>query len=116
MKLYKILLILLILQACRQISINRKNDLWVMVKSNNVDSIIDATIEIQEAKDTSMFSAILYKPDDPRITNNLKYKGLSVYQIKMQALKLMTGLNPPKQITYNIDTTIINFYRNKLNQ
>jgi hypothetical protein len=39
-----------------------------MIKSNNVDRIVSATIEIQKAKDTSMLYAILYKPDDPRIT------------------------------------------------
>ena len=80
------------------------------MKSNNVDSIIQATIEIQKAKDTSMIDAILYGADDPRITHHAMHKGMSVYQIKMNSLKRVIGLIPPKKITYKVDTSIINFY------
>lgn len=115
MKLYRIILLFLVVQSCMQTSGSRKKELlWQMVKSNNIDSIIDATIEIQKAKDTSMIDAILYNSDDPRITNRLEYKGFSVYQIKMQSLRMITGIKPPKQVTYNVDTSIINFYKNTL--
>jgi len=77
-----------------------------MIKSNNVDRIVSATIEIQKAKDTSMLYAILYKPDDPRITQLAFQKGMSVYQIKMTALRQLTGIIPSKKITYKVDTSI----------
>lgn len=84
-----------------------------MTKSNNVGSIIEATLVIQKEKDTSMIDAILYKADDPRITHYQSRKGMSVYQIKMFALKQITGIAPPKDVTYNVDTSIINFYIKK---
>jgi len=87
-----------------------------MMKSNNVDSIIKAVMEIQEVNDTSMIDALLYKPNDPRITHNLLYKGMSVYQIKMTALKKIINLDPPKPITYEVDTTVIEFYVRSLNR
>lgn len=92
----------------------RKKELWSMVQSNNVDRIIKATLEIQKARDTSMIDAILYKAEDPRITHNLFQNGMSVYQIKMSALKQITGFIPPKKITYRVDTSIINFYEKKI--
>lgn len=87
-----------------------------MVESDNVDKIVEATIEIQKARDTSMIDAILYKPEDPRITHRAFQKGMSVYQIKMTALKQITGIIPPKKITYKVDTSIINFYKEKIKE
>jgi hypothetical protein len=110
MKLCSIFFLFIFLLSCNRMSDKRKIELWRMMKSNNVDSIIQATIEIQKAKDTGMIDAILYGADDPRITHNARHKGMSVYQIKMSALKRVTGLLPPKKITYKVDTTVINFY------
>ena len=83
-----------------------------MIKSNNVDSIIQATIEIQDARDTSMIEAILYNADDPRITHRASQKGMSIYQIKMNTLRLITKAAPPTEVTHEVDTLVINFYRN----
>ena len=101
---------LIILSCTQKLDKNRKEQLWIMMKSNNVNSIVKAVMEIKEAKDTSMIDAILYKPNDPRITHNLLHTGMSVYQIKMTALKQITNIAPPKEITYEVDTTVINFY------
>ena len=87
-----------------------------MMKSNNVDCIVTATVEIQKGKNTSMLNAIFYNPDDPRITQLAFQKGMSVYQIKMTALKHLTGITPPHKITYRVDTAIINFYKEKIKE
>ncbi|HET7115649.1 MAG TPA: hypothetical protein VFI29_04130 [Hanamia sp.] len=87
-----------------------------MIRSNKVDSIVVATIEIQKVNDSSMLNAILYKPNDPRITQLPFQKGMSVYQIKMTALKQITGITPPIKITYKVDTSIINFYQEKIKE
>lgn len=86
------------------------------MQSDNVDSIIEATLEIQEANDTSMLDAVLYKPDDPRVSHNVFHKGMSVYQVKMLTLKKIIGVNPPGEITYRVDTSIINFYIEKIKE
>jgi hypothetical protein len=94
----------------------RKRELWMMVQSQNVDSIILATEEIRRAHDTSMVTALLYRANDPRITHQLSHKGKSVYQIKMEALEEITGVSPPVEITYIVDTSIVQFYRKILRQ
>jgi hypothetical protein len=104
-----------ILLSCNQrLDQDRKNVLWSMIKSDDVDKIFTATLEILKAKDTSMIDALLYKAEDPRITQRALQKGMSVYQIKMTALNQITGLTPPKRITYKVDTSIINFYKRNL--
>lgn len=110
-----LILICVIFVSCKQKDNKERNlQFWSMIKSGNVDSIIEATIGIQQSKDTSMIGALLYGADDPRITHKLRYKGMSVYQIKMGALRNLTGLNPPTEISYKVDTAIISYYRSEL--
>lgn len=110
---YVSFLFLVFFSCTHRLSEKRKKALWAEIRGDNVDRIIEATLEIQEANDTSMFDAILYKADDPRITHNIFHKGKSVYQVKMLALKRMTGINPPNEITYIVDTAVIKFYIEK---
>lgn len=98
------------------INADRKSQLWSMIKSNNADSIIKATIEIKKAKDTSMINALLYNSYDPRIIHRLGLNGKSVYQIKMEALEFVTKITPPKELTYRPDSVIVNFYIQELQQ
>lgn len=113
MKIVSILLIFIFF-SCNNLTEKRKSVLWKMSQSNNVDSIIDATIEIQKAEDTSMLGALLYNANDPRISHKPFQKGMSVYQIKMNALRQITKIEPPCKITYSVDTSIIRFYRQLL--
>ena len=76
-----------------------------------MDSIIDATIEIHKTKNADMIDALLYEPYDPRITHRLKYYGMSIYQIKVLSLEVVTGLKAPKTITHIPNTLIVTFYR-----
>ena len=114
LKYYFIFFLCLLLYSCHTLSEKRNKEIWSMIKSNNVDSIVNGTIEIQKAKNTTMLEAILYKPNDPRITHLAFQKGMSVYQIKMTALKVLIGISPPNKITYKVDTSIINFYKQKI--
>lgn len=111
---YSLIFCLLIYSCNNSLSDKRRLELWSMIRSNNADSIVIATIEIQKANDSSMLDAILYKPNDPRITQLPFQKGMSVYQIKMTALKQITGITPSTKITYKVDTSIINFYQEKI--
>src|SRR5688500_17989954 len=94
----------------------KERRVWTMIRSQNVDSIIRATEEIRESRDRSMVYALLYDAFDPRITHNFRCKGSSIYQIKMQALKEVTGVSPPVPIMYEVDTSVVDFYRQYLRQ
>ncbi len=87
-----------------------KQIVWGMMKSKNTDSIIDAIDLIQKYKDTSMISALLYDAYNEHITHRLKYKGMSVYQIKMETIQFITHKIPPVKITCIPDSSIVNFY------
>lgn len=85
------------------------------MKSNNVNYIIAATEEIKNSNDTSMIGALLYKCEDPRITHQIRYKRKSVYQIKLLALAQITGIEPPDEITSEVDTSVISYFKMRLN-
>jgi hypothetical protein len=84
--------------------------LWSKIRSNNMDSIIDATLEIQETKNMSMINALLYQSFDPRITHRIRYNGMSIYEIKMLSVELLTGDKCPNPISYEPDSAVISYY------
>ncbi len=114
MKILYLFLSLMFLSCNNSIDADRKEQLWLMIKSNNADSIIKATIEIRRAKDASMISALMYNPYDPRIIHRVGLNGKSIYQIKMEALGVITGKKPPRKLTYQPDSSIVEFYRQEL--
>jgi len=91
-----------------------KQQLISMLKSEDKDSIVDAIRIIQKSKDTSMLLYLLEDANDPRIVHRLDYKGMSIYQIKMNTIKSLTGIIPDREITYRPDSTIIQFYLSKI--
>lgn len=66
-----------------------KTTLKKMLRSGNEKEIIDARKYISNNKDTGMVGAMLEDAFDPRITHILLHKGMSMYQIKMGAMKLL---------------------------
>lgn len=91
---------------------NDRSTLKKMLKSGEIDQIIEATNYISYHKDTSMVEDMLEHAFDPRITHIITHKGMSVYQIKMAAMKEMTGILPPNKTTYKPDSVNIRFYLN----
>ena len=59
-----------------------------------------------EAKDTISIPYLLKKIDDPRISHHINFKGMSVYQAKITALRKITEQNFG-QINYQPDSLII---------
>jgi len=53
---------------------------------------------------------IFKRIDDPRISRDINFKGISVYQSKITALSKLSGVVPPVKVTYKPDTVVINFY------
>lgn len=78
--------------------------------SDDIVKIDKACFELGEAKDTSAVRLLLNHIKDPRITHNLHFKGASVYQCRIGALRKISGLDFEKKITHEIDTNAINFY------
>jgi hypothetical protein len=81
-----------------------------LLRSENPGHLIEAFYLIGECRDTSRLASIFQDAMDPRITHFLHFKGISVYQSKMVALKRISGLAPPVEITYQPDSSILRFY------
>jgi hypothetical protein len=93
-----------------RVSSMKRDELWSMIRGGNQNEIIIAINEIQKRKDTMLLDAILFNSDDARISHLWKFYGKSIYQIKMEAIMNITGIDPPKVITDKPDSSIINFY------
>ncbi|MNL65279.1 hypothetical protein D3C87_1895900 [compost metagenome] len=65
---------------------------------------------IGENRDTSFISELVKDPYNPRVTYHLEFKGMSIYQSKMGALRKITGVPPPKKITREPDSSVVKFY------
>ncbi len=82
-----------------------------MINSNEKNKIIRGYLLIGENRDTTFVESIFKNLDDQRISHDYSFKGVSVYQSKMIAIKKISGIPPPKKINYKKDDSIINFYR-----
>ena len=102
-------LLLAIFNGCKT-----KNDenIDILLKSKNSKDKMLAYFLIGENKDKNYIDSLIYKLDDSTISNSLKFKGMSIYQSKIIALKKITGINPPHKITYKPDSINIKFYLN----
>lgn len=81
-----------------------------LLKSEDATDIILGNYLIGEAHDSSYVWRLLSNTDDSRISHDVRFKGMSVYQSKMVAIKKISNLSPPSPINYKPDSIIINFY------
>ena len=109
--------VLFALCSCKtKIAVERKQELWDMIKSDDMYQIMEAVEEIRSSGDTSMVDALLYNMGDQRVTTAMKNKGWSVYQLKVRALAEITNITPPKKPTADVDSTIILYYYAQLHR
>jgi len=87
-----------------------KEDVTMLLKSNNLSDKMNAYYIIGENRDANYIDSLLTNLDDPRISNNLRYKGMSIYQCKIEALKKISKKNPPNEINNRPDSTNIKYY------
>lgn len=106
----KLLLILLCIAAAYYLYNNSDRKIEQLLQSQNKDDIILGAFKAGESRKERFVPLLLMKCNDPRISHHLKFKGISVYQAKMIALKKISHLQPPATINSNPDSTIINFY------
>lgn len=97
---------------CSCTSSSRQEKVRSLLESDDQTEVIEGCNELKTVKDTMFVSAILLDPYDQRISHNLKFKGISVYQAKMNALRRISNLNPPNKVNYLLDSTNVLFYLN----
>jgi hypothetical protein len=79
--------------------------------SDDINKIDNACYRLGELKDTSAIKALLTKALDPRISTNLKYKGMSVNYCRLTALKKISGADIGRKIDqFGPDTAATYFY------
>ncbi len=104
------MLFLLLLLSCHQHLSKERKEIMRLISSNTAIEIVEGYYWVGETKDTFFVKDIFIEPADPRISHHLNFKGMSVYQAKMGAMRKITGVDPPAQITNKPDTALINFY------
>lgn len=83
-----------------------------MLNSDKKIEVIKAINYIADHHKTHMVKYLLTDAMDPRIIHDLRYKGMSIYQIKMGAMERLTGIKSVKEITYQPDSAVFKFYLN----
>jgi hypothetical protein len=83
-----------------------------LIHSNKVDDVVHAYYLIGESDNTKYIKNIFQETMDIRISHARQFYGISVYQSKMVAMSKISGLKPPRVISYLPDSTIIVFYKN----
>ena len=81
-----------------------------LLNSNDPENLIIGSFEAGESGKKDFIPLLLRNADDPRMCTHIRFKGFSVYQEKMGALKKILKASPPTKLTYRPDSTIIKFY------
>lgn len=92
------------------ISCNDDEKIIKLLDSAEKYDIMCGAYEAGESHDKKFVPYLLKKTDDPRISHGLEFKGSSVYQQKMIALRKIFKTEPPVAINYRPDSVIIKFY------
>ena len=92
------------------ISCNSHNKIIRLLNSKAKEDIILGAYEAGESGDRRFIPLLLKNANDVRRSTNLRFKGISVYQSKMGALKKIFKQDPPVKLTHKPDSTVINFY------
>ena len=98
-------LILFIFTAC-----HNSDQIIKLLNSNNKDDIIRGAFEAGETKNRVFVPYILNNASDVRMSTNIRFYGVTVYQAKMQALEKIFEKSPPHKITYKLDSSVIKYY------
>ncbi len=79
--------------------------------SENPNQVFEGNFLAGQYKKRNLVQLVLQDPYNQKISHHRKFKGLSMYQSKMIALKNISGLEPPSPITYKPDSAIVKFYQ-----
>jgi hypothetical protein len=99
-----------IIASCDNKNGYNRNEIEKLIKSDDPSDLVNGYFQIGEHQDTTFLLQLTKDMYDPRVTHEVKFKGMSVYQSKMIALKKISDLKPPAEISYKPDSAIVNFY------
>jgi hypothetical protein len=98
-------LIFIMLTSC-----NSDKEITRLLNSEEKEEIILGAHKAGESGDKQFVPLLLKNADDRRASINIKFKGFTVYQEKMIALRKIFKQDPPTKITDKPDSLVINFY------
>jgi len=105
MKKYISILIVLCFLSC-----NEDKEIVDLLSSHNTTDIIKGAKMAADTQHTKYVPLLLDNSFNASISTNLFFKGISVYEGKMNALRRLLKSSPPKEITFEPDSTIIKYY------
>jgi hypothetical protein len=103
-------LILILFFSCKNEGKTDIAKIRKLIRSNNVNEIVEGYFIIGEEKQTIFIKDMFLNINDARISHHYKFKGISIYQSKLIALKKISGLDSPFKITRKPDCRVIKFY------
>jgi hypothetical protein len=89
---------------------NNDETIKKILTSKDKDDIIEGSIKAGKSGEKKFVPMLLNNSDDWRMSTNFNFKGVSVYQAKMEALSKIFKTEPPTKISYKPDSNIISFY------
>ena len=96
---------LIMLMSC-----NKDQQIIGLLQSSEKDDVIKGAYMAGESGNKKFAPLLLQNANDFRTSTNIKFKGYSVYQEKMIALKKIFNQEPPVKIINKPDSVIIQFY------
>ena len=99
--------VILTLEAC-----SKDEEIQRLLKSKNIDNIINGAVMAGDSGDRKYATLLLTDAADQRATTMLRFKGYSIYQVKMYALEKIFKHSPPVKITSEVDSVVIKYYEN----
>lgn len=95
----------ILLNSCKSTEKYKKDLL-----SDDKDKIDKACHELGEAKNTSAVKLLLTKALDPRISHNVRFKGMSVNYCRLMALKKISGVHIGRKIDQSGPDTLATLF------
>lgn len=91
-------------------SCNTKSQIMTLLKSGDKDDVISGAKKAGQRKNKEFIPLLLENAADWRRSTNFEFKGVTVYQAKMEALKNIFSASPSTPITPIPDSIVIKFY------
>ena len=89
---------------------NNDGKIETLLSSKEKNDLILGALKAGKTKKKKFCNLLIQNADDPRRSTNLRHKGLTVYQAKMEALQKIFGKEPPIKISSMPDSVVIKFY------
>lgn len=91
--------------------VSDKTKIILLLRTKSYNCMMYANYIIGDNKDTTFVPLLLRDSYNSGRGSALQNKGISIYESKMAALREISGLKPPKPITHEPDSVVVNFYR-----